>query len=56
MTKVRNEIYALKALGPLPSEDGADPDVIGRYEALYRAIARPVSDDRGSNLGEPFWK
>ena len=47
---MRPEVAALANLGPLPSEKSASPELVGRYELLYRAIQRPVSDDEARVL------
>lgn len=40
---VRTEIAELEQLGPLPSEDEAEVTQLKRIEALYRAIAKPIT-------------
>jgi hypothetical protein len=56
MTKssVRTEVQELQKLGPLPSEDEAEIPQLERIEALYRAIARPITDDEAHILVELF--
>ena len=56
MTKsiVRTEVQELQKLGPLPSEDEADVPQLQRIEELYRAIARPITDDEARILVELF--
>jgi hypothetical protein len=54
MTSVRQEIKEMSALGPLPSEGGADPELIGKYEKLYKAISRPIADDEARVLVKLF--
>jgi len=56
MTKssVRTEIQELAKLGPLPSEDVAEVDQLQRIEELYRAIAKPITDDESRVLVELF--
>lgn len=50
MTNVRKEVQGLKDLGPLPSEDEADAIQLQKYDELYRAIAKPVTDDEARVL------
>ena len=50
MTNIREEINALNALGPLPSEHGANPELIRKYEELYRGIIRPITDEEARVL------
>jgi hypothetical protein len=56
MTKssVRTEVQELQKLGPLPSEDEAEVPQLERIEELYRAIARPITDDEARILVELF--
>ncbi|MES2355252.1 MAG: hypothetical protein V4568_12805 [Pseudomonadota bacterium] len=54
MSDIRPEIAALSALGPLPSEQGADPVLLQKYDKLYRAIARPVTDEEARVLTKLF--
>lgn len=54
MSSVRAEIEELKALGPLPSEDAADIELMKKYDALYRAITKPITDDEACILIELF--
>lgn len=54
MTEIRKEIEELKTLGPLPSETGVNPEVIWRYEHLYRLITRPITDDEARVLIKLF--
>jgi len=51
---VRTEIAELEQLGPLPSEDDADVSQLARIEALYRAIATPITDNEACVLVELF--
>jgi hypothetical protein len=53
-TSVRPEIAELEQLGPLPSEDEADVAQIARIETLYRAIAKPITDNEACVLVELF--
>jgi hypothetical protein len=53
-TSVRTEIAELAQLGPLPSEDDADVSQLARIEALYRAIATPITDNEACVLVELF--
>lgn len=56
MTKssVRTEVEELRKLGPLPSEDEAEVAHIEKLEKLYRAIAKPITDDEARVLIELF--
>lgn len=56
MTKssVRTEVEELKKLGPLPSEDEAEVAQLEKLEKLYRAIAKPITDDEARVLVELF--
>lgn len=54
MTNIRDEIIELDALGPLPSEDGVDIELLRRYETLINAITRPVTDDEARVLVNLF--
>ncbi len=54
MTNIRQEINALNILGSLPSEHGAKPELIRKYEELYRSITRPVTDDEARVLVKLF--
>ena len=47
---IREPIQEMLKLGPLPSEQGADVQLVQRYEQLYRMIQRPVSDDEARAL------
>jgi hypothetical protein len=49
---VRGEFQVLRNLGPLPSEDEADIVLLKKYEELYRAIAKPITDDEARILVE----
>ena len=40
----RKEIEDMAKLGPLPSENCRDIELLNEYERLYRAIQKPVSD------------
>lgn len=51
---VRTEIAELEQLGPLPSEDDAEVGQLKRIEALYRAIAKPITDNEARVLVELF--
>lgn len=42
---MRPEIQKIVQLGPLPSEDDADVDMLREYESAYSAIIRPVTDE-----------
>ncbi len=56
MTKssVRTEVEELGKLGSLPSEDDAKVAQLERVEELYRAIAKPITDDEARVLIELF--
>lgn len=54
MTNVRQEINTLYTLGPLPSEHDANPELIRKYEDLYRAIIRPITDEEARLLVKLF--
>jgi hypothetical protein len=54
MKSIRQEINILNTLGPLPSENGANPELIQKYEALYRAITKPITDDEARVLVKLF--
>lgn len=56
MTKssVRAQVEELAMLGPLPSEDDAEVNQLERIEGLYRAIAKPITDDEARLLVELF--
>jgi len=56
MKNIRKEIEELALLGPLPSEDRPDLELMERYEALYRAITRPITDDEARVLIGLFGK
>lgn len=47
-SSVRPEVEELEKLGPLPSEDEAEVAQLERIEELYRAIAKPITDDEAS--------
>ena len=47
---MRPEIQNIVQLGPLPSEDDATVELLQKYEAAYRAIARPVTDEEAIAL------
>ena len=54
MTNVRNEIEEMRALGPLPSEDLRDVELMKKYDQLYRAIAKPITDEEARVLVKLF--
>lgn len=56
MTKssIRTEFEKLEKLGPLPSEDEPEVAQLKEIEALYRAIATPITDDEARVLVELF--
>lgn len=51
---MRSAVTALAALGPLPSEQSAKPNTLERYEALIRAIERPIADEEARALAGLF--
>jgi hypothetical protein len=51
---VRTEIAELAQLGPLPSEDDAEVVQLKSIEALYRAVAKPITDNEARVLVELF--
>ena len=53
-SSVRTEVEELEKLGPLPSEDEAEVAQLERIEELYRAIAKPITDDEARVLVELF--
>lgn len=54
MLNIRKEVYELEALGRLPEESGADPGLIKKFDAAYRSIRRPVTDDEARVLVKLF--
>lgn len=50
MKNIRREILEMSALGPFPSEEGAEPARVLEYERLYRKIHRPITDDEARVL------
>lgn len=54
MSNVRKEIEEMCALGPLPSEDSRDIELIKKYDELYRAITMPITDDEARLLAKLF--
>lgn len=51
---VRTEVEELEKLGPLPSEDEAEVAQLKEIEKLYRAIAKPITDDEARVSVELF--
>jgi hypothetical protein len=51
---VRREVEALRALGPFPPEDGVEPSLVKKYEDLYKAIRRPVTNSEARILVQLF--
>jgi hypothetical protein len=51
---IRSEVFELRKIAPLPSEDDATPDVVEPYEKLIRAIKPPITDEEASLLVEVF--
>lgn len=54
MTNIRKEIEEMSVLGPLPSESDADIDFLKKYESLYRAVTRPITNDEARVLVKLF--
>jgi hypothetical protein len=54
MKNIRKEIECMVALGRFPSEDDADSDLVRKYEELYKAIKRPITDDEARALIKLF--
>lgn len=54
MLNIRKEIEELNALGPLPSEDSRDIELLKKYDYLYRAITPPLTDDEARILVKLF--
>jgi hypothetical protein len=50
MKGVRNAIREMNSLGPLPSEDQADVEVLKKYDELYRSITKPITDEEAKVL------
>jgi len=44
------EIEDMRALGSLPPEDGADINILKKYDKLYRAITKPITDEEARVL------
>lgn len=54
MKNIRKEIEEMRALGPLPSEDSRDIELMKKYDALYRAITKPITDEEARVLVKLF--
>lgn len=54
MLNVRREIEEMKALGVLPSEEDTNLAVLKRFDELYRAIEKPVTNEEARILIELF--
>ena len=54
MTNIRKEIAEMSALGALPSEDSRDVELMKKYDKLYRAITKPVTDEEARVLVKLF--
>ncbi|MCQ8104421.1 hypothetical protein NP590_09935 [Methylomonas sp. SURF-2] len=54
MKKIRQQILDLEKLGPLPSENNLDPDLIRCYENLYRSITKPITNEEARILVKLF--
>jgi len=54
MENIRKEIEEMSSLGPLPSEDDPDVEVLKRYDTLYRAIIKPITDQEARTLVKLF--
>lgn len=51
---IRPEVQELSRIGPLPSESGAIPSVIQKYQDLIEAIQKPITDDEARELVKVF--
>jgi hypothetical protein len=51
---MRRAVTALAVLGPLPSEQSADPKALESYETLIRAIESPITDEEARTLAGLF--
>jgi hypothetical protein len=51
---IRPEVRALAELGSLPAEDGADEEVLERFQAAMEAIESPVNADEARVLAQVF--
>ncbi|SRR6266542_6125196 len=51
---VRREVRVLAALGRLPSETGADPEVVDTYQAALERITPPLSVEEARVLVDVF--
>lgn len=54
MKDTREEVKELSALGKLPSETNVDLACVEKYESLYRAIRKPITDDEARVLVKLF--
>ena len=54
MINIRKEIEEMSALGPLPSEDSRDVELMKKYDKFYRAITMPVTDEEARVLVKLF--
>lgn len=54
MMNIRKEIEEMNALGPLPSEDSRDVELMKKYDKLYRSITPPVTDEEARILVKLF--
>ena len=54
MLNVRKEVEAMRAFGHLPSEDDAEFEFLKKYEELYSAVTKPVTDEEARILIELF--
>ncbi|MEO6938253.1 MAG: hypothetical protein ABI171_23195 [Collimonas sp.] len=54
MLNVRKEIEEMKSLGALPSEDDANVELLKKYDNLYRAVSKPITDQEARVLIELF--
>lgn len=50
MKNVRKEIESMAALGPLPSEDGRDIELVKKYDQLFRTISTPITNEEARIL------
>lgn len=54
MRCVRKEIQEMNALGVLPPENSRDIALMKKYDQLYRAILKPLTDDEARILVKLF--
>ena len=52
---IREEIEAMDPLGPLPSEDSKDVELMKKYDKLYRSITPPGNRRGSADIGQAVW-